>query len=57
MTESAPSLTSTSFAQVLHAGGPDQDREAKLALYAWIVGRWDMDVTALLEDGTTPRAG
>jgi hypothetical protein len=50
---SAPNPTSTSFAQVLHADGPDQDREAKLALYAWIVGRWDMDVTALLEDGTT----
>jgi hypothetical protein len=50
---SAPNPTSTSFAHVLHSDGPDQDREAKLALYAWIVGRWDMDVTALLEDGTT----
>jgi hypothetical protein len=44
---------STSFAQVLHAEGPDREREAKLALYAWLVGRWDMDVTTLLEDGTT----
>jgi hypothetical protein len=51
MTVSDPA--STSFAEVFHADGPDCDREAKLALYAWIVGRWDMDVTALLEDGTT----
>jgi hypothetical protein len=31
MTASAPNPTSTSFAQVLHAGGPDHDREAREA--------------------------
>ena len=46
------SPTST-FAQVLHADGPALDLKAKLALYAWIVGRWDMEVTALTEDGKT----
>jgi hypothetical protein len=47
------SETSASLAQVLHASGSDQDRAAKLALYAWIVGRWDMEVTTFKEDGTT----
>jgi hypothetical protein len=41
-----------SFAQVLHAAGPDRQRADKLALYAWFVGDWQMDVTTLLEDGT-----
>jgi hypothetical protein len=42
-----------SFAQVLHAAGPDPARANALALYAWMVGRWDMEVTTILEDGTT----
>jgi len=41
----------TSFAEVLHAAGPDREREPKLGLYSWLVGRWDMDVTTILEDG------
>lgn len=41
----------TSFAEVLHAGGPDREREPKLALYAWLVGDWNMDITTLPEDG------
>lgn len=45
----------SSFAQVLHADGPDQERVAKLALFSWFVGRWDMDVTTLPEDGSTHR--
>jgi hypothetical protein len=45
----------SSFKRVLHADGPDQERESKLALYAWLVGQWDMDVTAILEDGATHR--
>jgi hypothetical protein len=40
---------------VLHADGPDPARTTELALYSWIVGRWDMDVTTILEDGTTHR--
>jgi hypothetical protein len=46
------SAASATFEQVLHASGPDRDREAKLALYAWLVGSWDMEVTTHLEDGS-----
>ena len=42
-----------SFAEVLHAGGPDPQRASKLQLYAWLVGRWAMDVTTTPEDGST----
>jgi hypothetical protein len=48
-----PELSDSSFAQVLHAAAPDPQRAPKLALYAWLVGRWEMDVTTILEDGTT----
>jgi hypothetical protein len=48
-----PKLVESSFAAVLHADGPDPALAGKLALYAWLVGRWDMDVTTHLEDGTT----
>ena len=50
-----PEPSHSSFAQVLHADGPDTVRAPELALYSWIVGRWDMDVTTILEDGTTHR--
>lgn len=42
-----------SFAQVLHADGPDPALASKLKLYAWLVGRWDFDITTTLEDGAT----
>ena len=45
----------SSLARVLHADGPDGARATELALYSWMVGRWDMDVTTILEDGTTHR--
>ena len=48
-------LVHSSFAQVLHANGPDPARAAGLGLYAWLVGRWDMDVTTTPDDGTTHR--
>jgi hypothetical protein len=38
---------------MLHSDDADPERAAKLALYAWLVGRWDMDVTSILEDGST----
>ena len=41
-----------SFAHVLHASGPDRERTEKLALYGWLVGDWEMDVTTFPEDGT-----
>jgi len=51
---SAPSeLVHSSFAQVLHADAPDVSRATELALYSWIVGRWELDVTTILDDGTT----
>jgi hypothetical protein len=40
-------------AQNLLAHGPYEARATKLVLYSWLVGRWDMDVTTILEDGTT----
>jgi hypothetical protein len=43
----------TSFPRVLHADGPDPERKAKLELYSWLVGQWDIDVTVILEDGST----
>jgi hypothetical protein len=53
VTHSMPELVHSSFAQVLHADGPDTTCATELALYSWIVGRWEMDVTTILEDGTT----
>jgi hypothetical protein len=31
-------LVDSSFAQVLHASGPDKDLAEKLEIYGWIVG-------------------
>jgi hypothetical protein len=45
--------SAASFADVLHADGPDPERASKLELYAFIIGSWDMRVTAILEDGST----
>ena len=52
-----PELVHSSFAEVLHANGPDRERAAKLELYSWIVGRWELDVTTMPDDGTTHRGG
>jgi hypothetical protein len=54
-THSSPELIQGSLAQVLHAAGPDPVLASKLELYAWLVGRWDMDITTILEDGATHR--
>jgi hypothetical protein len=43
----------SSFAQVLHATGPDTERKEKLNLYAWMIGQWEMGITTILEDGST----
>jgi hypothetical protein len=48
----SPSM-STSLVRVLHADGPDARRQMKLQLYSWLVGQWEMDVTTILEDGST----
>jgi hypothetical protein len=52
---SAAELSHLSFAEVLHASGPDPARATELALYAWIVGNWELEVTTILDDGTTNR--
>jgi len=54
-THQTPELLHSSFAEVLHAGGPDPAFASELELYAWLVGRWDFDVETILEDGTTNR--
>ena len=51
----APELLDSSFAQVLHANGPDSARANELELYSWIVGRWELDVATILDNGTTHR--
>jgi hypothetical protein len=50
-TQRSMSPVDTSFADVLHADGPDRERRPALALYSWLVGRWEMDVTTILESG------
>jgi hypothetical protein len=44
-----------SFADALHAAGPAADRAARMELYAWLVGSWDMDAVVHADDGTTHR--
>src|SRR5688572_33310286 len=51
--EPTPDLFANSFASVLHAPGPDPERKSKLALYAFLVGQWELYVTLIAEDGTT----
>ena len=50
-----PEPTPSSFAQVLIADGPDASRAKQLALYGWLVGHWELEVTTFLEDGRTHR--
>jgi len=46
-------LVHSPFAEVLHANGPDPSHATELKLYAWLVGNWDLNVSTILEDGTT----
>jgi hypothetical protein len=48
-----PSPLAASFHRVLHADGPDPALKAKLGLYSWLIGQWEMDVTTILADGST----
>ena len=41
-----------SLAEALHSDGPASDRAEKLRLYAWLVGRWEMDVVIHENDGS-----
>jgi hypothetical protein len=40
-----------SFAAALHANGPAADRAEKMGLYAWLVGRWEMDGVIHSDEG------
>lgn len=37
--------------EMLHANGPASDRADKLALYGWLVGRWEMDAVVYDDQG------
>ena len=52
-----PEPLDTAFAHILHAPGPDPERKSKLALYAWLVGRWKFDITTTADDNTTHAGG
>ena len=54
LVRSTESVGST-FAEILHADGPDMERATELELYSWIVGRWELDVTPTPDDGTPHR--
>jgi hypothetical protein len=45
----------SALGDVLHANGPAADRADNMALYGWLVGAWDIDVTEFLDDGSTRR--
>jgi hypothetical protein len=48
-----PAAVAPSFAEVLHAEGPDTERGSQLVLYSWLVGDWEFDIATFAEDGTT----
>jgi hypothetical protein len=43
----------SSFIAALHSDAPAPDRAERMGLYAFLVGRWDMDAVYRLEDGST----
>jgi len=43
------------FHRALHADRPAADRADKMALYGFLVGRWDMDTVIHMDDGTAHR--
>lgn len=45
------------FRDALCSAGPIADRAEKLALYAWLVGRWELDVILQRSDGSSERRG
>ena len=42
----------SSFSAALHSAGPAPDRSAKLGLYGWLIGQWEMDAVVHADDGT-----
>jgi hypothetical protein len=45
--------SSSGFATVLHAAGPAPERADKLALYAWLIGDWEAEITTYSADGVS----
>ena len=43
------------FLDALRADGPARDRAGGMALYAWLIGSWEMDAVVHADDGTTHR--
>ena len=43
---------SSSFIHALRSDGPAADRADRMGLYGWLIGRWEMDTTLHLDDGT-----
>lgn len=50
------SLNAPLFHDALGSEGPAADRAAKLALYAWLVGRWELDVVLRRPDGSSEKS-
>jgi hypothetical protein len=48
-----PGALAAPFIRVLHADAADPERLPHLGLYSWLVGQWVMDVSTILEDGST----
>ncbi len=51
----SPSRSSPSLIGALHTDRPASDRAAKMGLYGWLVGCWEMDAAYHRDDGTTRR--
>ena len=45
-----------SFIDALASDGPAADRADKMKLYGWLIGRWTMDATVHLDDGSRHKA-
>lgn len=43
---------SNPFLAAFGAAGPSPDRAGKMDLYGWLVGSWDLDVSAFMPDGS-----
>jgi hypothetical protein len=47
----APVFVTPSFIEALHSDRPAADRADKMALYAFLIGRWSMDGIIYINDG------
>lgn len=47
---------SNPFLNALDASGPAPDRLSQMELYGWLIGSWDLEVTAFLPDNKTRKS-